>query len=361
MGVLRLKEMPASAASAERTDPTAGFQNTEVKTQRPRERDFAFMRDATLVGGSWSKRESRRGLFHFTMKRRGFSLLFLALGAVALAGEPAEFGGFVEESKPRVDDPIQERRMTSVDWEGIERPKEVPKPITKSRKIRVVLDAGHGGKDLGAIGVFGLREKTLSLKIAIQVKSRLEKIFRESKLPHEVILTRGRDTYLTLGDRVRLANDQGADLFVSIHGNHSDFSYVKGFEVYFLSASASDARAKNLATIENAETIDEGVRSDVLSILSDVQATYHVASSSRFAEMMFRAMSRKLHANGRGVRQAPFTVLAGTRMPSLLLEVGFLSSPQESKLLTSAPYLKRLVDAISFGIMQFAATLPDIG
>lgn len=298
------------------------------------------------------------------MNRSNFRLicaLLLAFPAGASASEHVELGGFVDDTRARLGDPVQDRRMTSVDWEDLAPSKQAAPSIARSRRIRIVLDAGHGGKDLGAVGVFGMREKTLSLKIATLVKARLEKKFAESKIPHETVLTRKADIYLTLSDRVRVANAQGADLFVSIHGNHSDFSYVRGFEVYFLSASASDARAKNLASVENAETIDEGVRSDVLSILSDVQATYHVSSSSRFAEVMFRAMSRKLVANGRGVRQAPFTVLAGTHMPSLLLEVGFLSSPLESQQLSSAAYLKRLVDAISSGIMQFAATLPDIG
>jgi N-acetylmuramoyl-L-alanine amidase len=158
--------------------------------------------------------------------------------------------------------------------------------------------------------------------------------------------------FRSLKERVQMANHWGADCFVSVHGNSSTIKKAHGFEIYFLSAEASDEEARRLATVENRETTHP--TSPIESILSDVQATYHVTQSSKFAEILFQTMAKALPKHGRAVRQAPFTVLAGTSMPAVLIEMGYLTNPEEARLLSRPDYLNRLASAISSGILAFA-------
>lgn len=269
-----------------------------------------------------------------------------------------------EELRLRLPDPSQEIRTTSLNWFDLplkvapRHAHEDAEPLELERPpIRVVIDPGHGGRDYGARGTNGLVEKALCLKLGHLVKKQLERMGKFRDQPVEVRLTREEDRYLALRDRVKAANDWGADLFVSIHGNSADVEMARGFEVYFLSIDGTDRAARKLARLEN-ETEPEPIKSDVLSILSDVQATNHVNESSAFAESVFRAMASRLRANGRGVRQAPFAVLTGTTMPALLLEVGYLTHDAEARNLARLPYLKRLASGISAGILEFAAHGP---
>jgi N-acetylmuramoyl-L-alanine amidase len=294
------------------------------------------------------------------------------LGGVAHAVELIDTA--VPGERLYLDDPVQDRHTTSINWvdklfvdpsPGLAvRPPPVEIPDVSDlepspgKPLRVVVDVGHGGRDLGAVGLNGVVEKELSLRIGELVKRELERQRLEKDIPLEVLLTREDDSFVSLQDRVRRANAWGADLFVSIHGNSSPSPKAHGFEVYFLSAEASDAAAKKLAHFENAgQATQAPLRHDVLSILSDVEATNHVAESSRLAETLFQAMSRRLRPNGRGVRQAPFTVLVGTEMPAVLVEVGYLTHLEETKKLNRALYLKRLAGAISTGIIEFANRL----
>ena len=171
----------------------------------------------------------------------------------------------------------------------------------------------------------------------------------------EVLLSRDSDVYLTLHERVRLANEWGADLFVSLHVNSSRVPGANGFEVYFMNPAGTDEAAAKLARLENQEHVADQLKPQVLSILEDVQSNQHIRESSRFAETIWQAISRRVKSSGRGVRQAPFTVLAGTTMPSVLVEVGYLSHAEEARKLTSFSYLKRLAGAISQGIIEFAS------
>jgi len=229
-----------------------------------------------------------------------------------------------------------------------------PAPI-RPKPIRVFVDVGHGGKDKGTQGLRGMAESELCLTIGRMVHRELGRRTAGAKPPFEVKLSRDRDEFISLRDRVKSANDWGADLFASIHANSSPVTRVSGFEVYFLSGEASDDAATKLAHLENksgGETAS--ISSNIASILNDVQTNYHVNESSQLAEVVFGAMSRVVRPNGRGVRQAPFTVLAGTTMPAVLIEVGYVTHAQEAKKLTNRDYLKKLADAISAGIIQFA-------
>lgn len=296
-----------------------------------------------------------------------FVLLATFLSALAIA-DPASYlfpaWDSSDEVRLPIADRVQARRTTSVNWLDLVPSSDEKKEVVMvlpQKPLLIILDAGHGGKDLGARGHYGIIEKKLCLKIAWMVKSRLEAAFREKGILAKVILSREKDEYLSLRDRVKIANNLGADLFVSVHANSSEIEKPKGFEVYFLSAEASDAEAKRLAKIENAEPSEKPLKSKVMSILSDLQTTHHVSESSEFAEVVYQSMARSLKPNGRGVRQAPFTVLAGTSMPALLVEVGYLSHPIEAQLLKSMTYLKRLANAISRGIFDFAIRSKRVG
>jgi len=293
------------------------------------------------------------------------TFVLILLGTLAHAA-PLDLGdwGAAEELRLRLPDAKQEQRTTSLNWSDLTPEPKAPAAKAEKvqrRKLRIVIDAGHGGKDLGAVGMYGVMEKHLCLTISRMVREHLRKELFRRGIPAEIALSRERDVFLTLRERVKFANDTGADLFVSVHGNSSEYPSVRGFEVYFLNAEASDSRARALARAENAEQLETPIKADVLSILSDVKANQHISESSRFAEVVFRAMSRSLHANGRGVRQAPFTVLHGTAMPALLVEVGYLTHWEEARWLSRAHYLKRLSNAISSGVVEYALTMKDLG
>ena len=235
-----------------------------------------------------------------------------------------------------------------------------PDKETASYRLKVMIDPGHGGKDDGAAGRHGIREKQVSLNIAKKVKREVERISKLQGYPIELRLTRDEDFFIPLKERARMANEWGADMFVSVHLNSSPVSKARGFEVYFLSPEASDPETERLALKESEGQIPSG-KDDVLSILSDVRTTFHTNESAKFAEEMFSSISNKVLSNGRGVRQGPFTVLHGTNMPAILVEVGYVTHPEESSLLTKEAYLKRLASAISSGIIEFGLRTKKLG
>lgn len=259
----------------------------------------------------------------------------------------------------RLGDAVQERRTTPLNWDDLKTVPETRGPIPKKRvellampKFRVFLDAGHGGKDRGAQGPKGLSEHAISLRIARLMKQSLSKKWKNKVTELEVKLSRDKDEFIPLTKRADAANAWEADVFVSVHANWSNFSKAKGFEVYFLSNDASDEAAMRLAKLENRG--EKKSLSPVESILDDSRASLHIFESSRLAEMLFHAMTKTVKSNVHGVRQAPFSVLAGTTMPAVLVEVGYISHPIDARLLTKESYLKQLADAISSGIVAYA-------
>lgn len=223
----------------------------------------------------------------------------------------------------------------------------------EKRKLRILIDPGHGGKDDGAQGLFQISEKHVALKLSKMVQRELERYSKLNDFAIQVELTRSDDTFIPLKDRNRIANEWDADLFLSIHLNSSPAHNARGFEVYFMSPNASDAAASKLAKIEN-QGLSVEQKSPVQSILSDVQLNQHVSESSDFAETMFSSISTRVLSNGRAVRQAPFAVLHGTEMPAVLIEIGYVTHPEDAKNLRQDPYLKRLAGAISSGVVEFA-------
>ncbi len=215
---------------------------------------------------------------------------------------------------------------------------------------RVVIDAGHGGKDPGAIGPTGLREKDVVLKISKKVASRLEK-----DLGCQVILTRKKDRFLPLTQRTAIANAKKADLFVSIHANAAPNKRARGVETYFLNF-ALDKEAMRVAARENA-TSTKSI-GDLKNILNDIMKNTKVDESSRLAGYVQREVVKNLrkkysNVKSKGVKQAPFFVLIGARMPSILVEVSFISNRKEEERLKSDRYLDRVAEGIVNGIKSY--------
>ena len=224
------------------------------------------------------------------------------------------------------------------------------------RALVVVLDAGHGGAypHDGAHGRGGLVEKDVALSVSLHAKEAME------DAGITVVLTRDADADLPLTRRAQIANEAGADLFLSIHCNSmpklKDRLLTRGVETYFLSPDPTDSDAKLLAEIENGGSDAGPAKSaDAVSgILADLALGQARKDSARLAEIVQRRMVRDARISGHGVRQAPFAVLAGTRMPSALVEIGFISHPIEGRLLGKERHQKAIARAIAAGVREYA-------
>jgi N-acetylmuramoyl-L-alanine amidase len=214
---------------------------------------------------------------------------------------------------------------------------------------RVVIDPGHGGRDTGAIGPRGVREKDVALSIARLLAERLR------ALGFTVVLTRTDDMYVSLDERTRIANEARADLFVSVHCNAARSRKLTGVETWTLNV-ASDRYAARLATFENAEA--ERTVSDLRLILADLATRANTSDAHELAQSVQGSLVRTLRSRvGRvgdhGVKHALFYVLLGARMPAILVETGFVSNPVEESRLRSRKYQAATADAIARGVKEF--------
>ena len=214
---------------------------------------------------------------------------------------------------------------------------------------RVVVDAGHGGRDTGAIGPNGTREKDVALTIARKVAARLK------RLGFQVVMTRDRDVFVPLDERTRIANEARADLFVSIHCNAARRHNLHGVETWTLNVS-SDRYATRLAAFENAEA-DRTV-SDLRLILADLATKANAGDARDLAQSVQSSLVRTLRSRvgpvrDHGVKQALFYVLLGTHMPSILVETGFISNPAEEARLRSARFQDGAAEAVARGMKEF--------
>ncbi|MCD4701271.1 MAG: N-acetylmuramoyl-L-alanine amidase [Candidatus Aegiribacteria sp.] len=223
----------------------------------------------------------------------------------------------------------------------------------------IVIDPGHGGRDPGAVGYAGTFEKDRALEIALLVRDIL--IIRKPDL--EVIMTRSTDCYVSLGARTRLANSMKADLFISIHCNAAVNSTANGFETFFLSrARTDDSRAVEMlenSVIEFDEGYDEASYSyqdDALSfLLADIAQNIYLERSSSLAVEIQDSMAERFEGNiNRGVKQAGFYVLRGALMPSVLVEIAFISNPGEERMLQSLDFRLASAEAIVDAVLEFA-------
>jgi N-acetylmuramoyl-L-alanine amidase len=217
-------------------------------------------------------------------------------------------------------------------------------------RFLVVIDPGHGGKQLGAVGVKGVKEKHLVLAIARQAISAL------SQLPNvDVLMTRNRDQDVSLWDRVDLANKSRADLFISIHSNAFSSPSVGGVETFFHAVKASGEEARRVASAENAPSKDEPerVENPLEFILQDMQSAERLRDSSRFAHLVQAQLAKNLSLEDLGVMQADFIVLRGTKMPSVLLEVGFLTNRRDVKVLLREKTHHKVGQAIKEAVVAY--------
>ena len=221
----------------------------------------------------------------------------------------------------------------------------------------IVVDAGHGGRDPGAIGPRNVYEKDVVLKMA----KALAKALRQ-QLGVKVLLTRSDDRYLKLRERTEYANQVGADLFLSLHANATANGKAYGIETYFLNLSKNN-QAAEVAARENGTTLQEV--GNLEAILFDLMANAKINESSRLAAEVQQALVAGLRPHysrikDLGVKQGPFHVLLGATMPSVLIEMGFISNSREVKRLTSSNYQKRVAAAIVKGVKKYSATIDQV-
>ncbi|MDF2368278.1 N-acetylmuramoyl-L-alanine amidase [Sneathiella sp.] len=233
-----------------------------------------------------------------------------------------------------------------------------PEPPVNSRKYTIVVDAGHGGIDPGAIGKSGVYEK----KITLGVAKRMHDILSKNK-KYNVIMTRNDDTFLSLRERVAVGRHAGADLFVSIHADSISRPDFRGSTVYTLSENASDDEAAELAKSENKSDliagVDMSVQDDtVQGILIDLAQRETMNFSVKFAEMIIPEISKSgMKTRGRSHRFAGFRVLKAPDVPSVLVELGYLSNREDEKILKSGTGQQRLAQAIVNAIDRYFKTV----
>lgn len=222
----------------------------------------------------------------------------------------------------------------------------------KAKPIETIcIDPGHGGEDLGALGKSKLREKNITLQISLKLKKLIE-----AKTGLRVIMTRDQDSEVSLNSRASIANNQQAQMFVSIHVNSSFRKSAYGSEIYFVSLQATDPEALELARKENQNREDPGetIKNDELKmILWNMAQTEYIRESSTLAEHIQNELNDLLGTRNRGVKQAPFRVLMRTAMPAVLVETAFISNSAEEKKLQSEAFLDKIAFAIFNGISKF--------
>jgi len=223
---------------------------------------------------------------------------------------------------------------------------------------RVVLDAGHGGHDVGTHGPSGLYEKDLVLDVTMRLGDLLE-----ARLVREVIYTRTTDVFIPLEERPRIANAQKADLFLSIHANSSPIKAAAGVEAYYLNFTTSKA-ALDVAARENASS--EHSIFDLKDLLQKIALKDKIDESREFAGRVQTSLyglsaknpsSSQAAARNRGIKKAPFVVLIGAQMPAVLAEIGFLSNPTEEALLKKPEFRQKIAEALYKGIVAYVDSL----
>jgi N-acetylmuramoyl-L-alanine amidase len=219
---------------------------------------------------------------------------------------------------------------------------------------RIVIDAGHGGHDPGTIGRGGLQEKDLVLDVALRV----QRLLRD-ELGAEVVMTRSTDVFIPLEERTAIANSKGADLFLSIHANSSRNPRAKGIETYFLNFAA-DPHAESVAARENA--ISAATLKDLQNLVKAITLNSKIDESRDFAASVQEAMVENMRTRDpdiqdRGVHTAPFYVLIGANMPSVLAEIAFVSHPDEEKLLKGGDHRERIAWGLFEGVRTYLEAL----
>jgi len=221
------------------------------------------------------------------------------------------------------------------------------------KKFRVILDPGHGGKDPGAVGPKGLQEKTIALRVADRTAELL------SSAGYDVQLTRTGDRFLELTERTAFANKKGGDLFVSIHCNAAKNREARGVETYYLNPKADKSRALLIAkeNFSSLEAVQRTGDSFADAILSDLAFSLKEGESRELAEVLLGGLwggaSGFPGTQNRGMGHGPLYVLIGARMPSSLVELSFISNPQEERLLGDTDYQSALAQGLATGVAGY--------
>lgn len=234
---------------------------------------------------------------------------------------------------------------------GTAPPAAAPRMVDQPGIRTIVIDPGHGGNEVGAIGPNGLMEKDATLTLSKKLASALS-----AKMGTRVILTREDDSTVSLDQRTAVANQYGADLFLSIHLNAAARKGAHGAETYFLSLEASDELARKAAEAENAAgalSAAPGAEADLKLILWDLAHQEYLHESSRFAQAIQEELNVVSGIESRGVKQAPFKVLVGATMPAALVEVAFISNPDEEEKIQSLEFQTRVVDALTRAVQKY--------
>jgi N-acetylmuramoyl-L-alanine amidase len=213
----------------------------------------------------------------------------------------------------------------------------------------VVIDPGHGGDELGTQGAKGTLEKEITLSVARRLRTLIE-----SRLGLKVFLTREDDRTMSLDDRSAFANNHRADVFLSIHANSAVRPALKGAEVYYLTVERADAEARKKAD-ENSTTLPAlggGNRAIDLILWETAQARY-LEQSATLAGFIEQALRPRIEMSPRAVQQAPFRVLVGANMPAVLVEMGFITNPEQEKQLASDAFQSSIVQALVESIARF--------
>ncbi len=223
-------------------------------------------------------------------------------------------------------------------------------PVSKIKKI--VIDPGHGGRDPGAIGRSGLKEKKVNLDIA----KRLHNILKAEGV--EVVMTRSGDTFVSLAARAQIANDSGSDLFLSIHANANRVKSMNGFEVYYINPNIGDASRSYNSAKKDELIFNEDCFADsstqVKAILWDMIYTHARAEAIELSGSICRSAKENLGVEVLGVKKGRYAVLKDAHMPAILVEVGFLSNSKEERMLNNAYYRQKIAESIAEGISDYA-------
>jgi N-acetylmuramoyl-L-alanine amidase len=233
-------------------------------------------------------------------------------------------------------------------------PKKEKEPCYKPKRI-IVLDAGHGGEDPGAVGPNGTKEKDINLQIVYELKT----IF-DNDDNYEVVLTRKDDTFIPLSERTNIANKCNADLFISVHCNASFDRSVNGFEIYFLSEKATDSEAAATAVLENSvlklERKPSKKNTSLQSVFWSLAITEYINECSELSGFISAETTDRLKIPNKGVKQACFYVLKGAQMPSVLVESAFISNCEQEIKFSLKNFRAAVADSIYEGVIKYYAS-----
>jgi N-acetylmuramoyl-L-alanine amidase len=254
----------------------------------------------------------------------------------------------------------KERRRQIIAKAASARPAPIVKPRTNNKRL-IVIDPGHGGVDPGTLGVLGVNENVIVLKIAKVMKEALEATGR-----YEVHLTRSRNIYIPHRERFEIAKRMNADLFVSIHADSIANPKVRGGTIYTLSEKASDREAARLAAKENKSDVIAGLdlaaaNDDVSNILIDLAQRETMNLSAQLAEVLLPEMRNQVKMHRRGHRYANLLVLKSPDVPSILLETGYLTNRQDARMLNTLDGQRRIALGLRRGLDKYFAEQSALG